>query len=484
MLGKLFHYAADAILISAVLAGIKRSTGLTVASNKIESKDVRSAVDQYLGIGEWVVDQGIMFMSNSKYFYRKSMDSDDQHGNNNSDVNELQSAQERRRLLEAYQAERALNKSLFRASVRSSDHSSRPSHPLNHSVAGYHARKSISVKDVLQSKESLQNGGANQQQPAPTTKSIIQHYNALSKTSKPASTLLGVRRHGAVAHRVEKKPILTRPESSSVHSSVQRSVNDSTDYLIPTGVPTSMIDTDHTKGLQGTKESMAGSLWSSRTSAPKAADTFGTKSIRQDRATIVSSAKKQEEIYLSQARLMQWYLMTKRATEHFSAQEKSAEAQVELVGRSLLEKQTKLQDLQKRFEVEQDLVKLESTLGCQRDQLLSITDGLDTFKADYEEFTAALDREARVLSIPGIDDSNLNQWLGQIKDCQSVLELSSRRPSKDYELVQAIAQVMQELCCIVKEEIQEMRQCAVLAAELREAETIEASLLASSLRSS
>lgn len=43
----------------------------SVASNKIESKDVRSAVDQYLGIGEWVVDQGIMFMSNSKYFYKK-----------------------------------------------------------------------------------------------------------------------------------------------------------------------------------------------------------------------------------------------------------------------------------------------------------------------------------------------------------------------------------------------------------------------------
>lgn len=43
----------------------------SVASNKIESKDVRSAVDQYLGVGEWVVDQGIMFMSNSKYFYKK-----------------------------------------------------------------------------------------------------------------------------------------------------------------------------------------------------------------------------------------------------------------------------------------------------------------------------------------------------------------------------------------------------------------------------
>ncbi|KAG0051631.1 hypothetical protein BGZ83_003508 [Gryganskiella cystojenkinii] len=71
MFGKLIHYAADAILISAVLAGIKRSTGLTVASNKIESKDLRSAVEKYLGIGEWIMDQGIVFLSASQYFERK-----------------------------------------------------------------------------------------------------------------------------------------------------------------------------------------------------------------------------------------------------------------------------------------------------------------------------------------------------------------------------------------------------------------------------
>ncbi|KAG0252179.1 hypothetical protein BG011_007144 [Mortierella polycephala] len=71
MFGRLFHYAADAILLSAVLAGIKRSTGLTVASSRIESKDVRSAVDRYLNIGEWVMDQGIALMSTSKYFERK-----------------------------------------------------------------------------------------------------------------------------------------------------------------------------------------------------------------------------------------------------------------------------------------------------------------------------------------------------------------------------------------------------------------------------
>ncbi|KAG0237592.1 hypothetical protein B0O80DRAFT_439069 [Mortierella sp. GBAus27b] len=71
MITKLVHYAADAVLVSAVLAGIKRSTGLSVATQKIESEDVRSYVNKYLGVGEWVVDQGTAFMSSSQYFERK-----------------------------------------------------------------------------------------------------------------------------------------------------------------------------------------------------------------------------------------------------------------------------------------------------------------------------------------------------------------------------------------------------------------------------
>jgi hypothetical protein len=37
----------------------------------IENKDVRSAVNKYLGVGDWVLDQGIAFMSSSGYFERK-----------------------------------------------------------------------------------------------------------------------------------------------------------------------------------------------------------------------------------------------------------------------------------------------------------------------------------------------------------------------------------------------------------------------------
>ncbi|KAG0044305.1 hypothetical protein BGZ83_010467 [Gryganskiella cystojenkinii] len=71
MISKIVHYAADAVLISAVLAGIKRSTGLSVATTKIENQDVRGYVEKYLAVGEWAVDQGTAFMSASQYFERK-----------------------------------------------------------------------------------------------------------------------------------------------------------------------------------------------------------------------------------------------------------------------------------------------------------------------------------------------------------------------------------------------------------------------------
>ncbi|RIA95272.1 hypothetical protein C1645_689144 [Glomus cerebriforme] len=71
VLGKIVHIAADAVLVSAVLAGIKRSTGLSVATHKIENQEIKNAVVKFLNVGEWVVDQSILIMSNSAYFERK-----------------------------------------------------------------------------------------------------------------------------------------------------------------------------------------------------------------------------------------------------------------------------------------------------------------------------------------------------------------------------------------------------------------------------
>lgn len=71
MWGRLVHFTADAVLISAVLAGIKRNSGLQPATNKIENDEVRKYVEKYLDVGDWVLDSSVAFMNTSTYFERK-----------------------------------------------------------------------------------------------------------------------------------------------------------------------------------------------------------------------------------------------------------------------------------------------------------------------------------------------------------------------------------------------------------------------------
>ncbi|KAF9250857.1 hypothetical protein DTO013E5_7301 [Penicillium roqueforti] len=72
MFGRLTHYAFDAVLLSAFLAGVKRSTGLTLNSDKItDNKDIKKWVDSYLGVGEWMMDQSVAVMGSSAWFERR-----------------------------------------------------------------------------------------------------------------------------------------------------------------------------------------------------------------------------------------------------------------------------------------------------------------------------------------------------------------------------------------------------------------------------
>ncbi|KAI9796746.1 MAG: hypothetical protein M1833_005986 [Piccolia ochrophora] len=73
VLGRLTHYAFDAVLISAFLAGVKRSTGLTpsLQTEKVaESKELKKWVENYLGVGEWVMDQSVAILGSSGWFKR------------------------------------------------------------------------------------------------------------------------------------------------------------------------------------------------------------------------------------------------------------------------------------------------------------------------------------------------------------------------------------------------------------------------------
>ncbi|GAA5955473.1 hypothetical protein JCM21900_002060 [Sporobolomyces salmonicolor] len=71
MFGKLAHLAFDALLISAFLAGIKRSTGLSPALSRLGNKDLRQLATTYLELGEWVMDLSIVVMGRSSSFERR-----------------------------------------------------------------------------------------------------------------------------------------------------------------------------------------------------------------------------------------------------------------------------------------------------------------------------------------------------------------------------------------------------------------------------
>ncbi|KAJ8086158.1 hypothetical protein PQX77_009038 [Marasmius sp. AFHP31] len=71
MLGKLVHLGFDALLISAFLAGVKRTTGLTPALSQVPNKDVRQLLRTYLEFGEYAFDLAVVFFGRSSSFERR-----------------------------------------------------------------------------------------------------------------------------------------------------------------------------------------------------------------------------------------------------------------------------------------------------------------------------------------------------------------------------------------------------------------------------
>ncbi|PVG04197.1 DUF1748-domain-containing protein [Serendipita vermifera] len=70
MFGKLFHLTFDALLISAVLAGIRRNTGLTPSMELVPNKELRRFLSTYLEAGEYAFDFTVVFISRSVWFQR------------------------------------------------------------------------------------------------------------------------------------------------------------------------------------------------------------------------------------------------------------------------------------------------------------------------------------------------------------------------------------------------------------------------------
>ncbi|THH33745.1 hypothetical protein EUX98_g476 [Antrodiella citrinella] len=71
MFGTLFHLGVDALLVSAFLAGVKRSTGLTPKLSDVPNKDIRQLLRSYLEIGEYMFDFAVVVFGRSTSFERK-----------------------------------------------------------------------------------------------------------------------------------------------------------------------------------------------------------------------------------------------------------------------------------------------------------------------------------------------------------------------------------------------------------------------------
>ncbi|KZO91144.1 DUF1748-domain-containing protein [Calocera viscosa TUFC12733] len=71
VLGRLVHYAADAVLISTLLAGVKRSSGFSPDTLLISDATTRSIVDKYLAVGDTIFDMVQATAVNSAYWKRE-----------------------------------------------------------------------------------------------------------------------------------------------------------------------------------------------------------------------------------------------------------------------------------------------------------------------------------------------------------------------------------------------------------------------------
>ncbi|KAF9466456.1 hypothetical protein BDZ94DRAFT_167947 [Collybia nuda] len=72
VLGRLMHYAVDAVLLSTVVAGVRRSSGFSLNASAIPDPTARSAAETFLSVGETVFDMIQATAVNSTYFKKDS----------------------------------------------------------------------------------------------------------------------------------------------------------------------------------------------------------------------------------------------------------------------------------------------------------------------------------------------------------------------------------------------------------------------------
>jgi len=155
------------------------------------------------------------------------------------------------------------------------------------------------------------------------TKRLARQYDALASSTKHTAQGLGVRRHGgSSAFRVEKKQPLnntTSISSTSKRTTASHDQPEERNPFLPEQRPSQALSLADLDSEPNQNHSEAHRISQPR---PNTEMRFiGTKSIHQERQPHFNSGKRQEDLYLAQTRLLQWYMMSKRASNEFTLQE-------------------------------------------------------------------------------------------------------------------------------------------------------------------
>ncbi|KAF8606643.1 DUF1748-domain-containing protein [Ceratobasidium sp. AG-I] len=70
VLGRLVHYGADLVLVSTILAGVKKSTGYSPQTSLITEPTLKTVADSFLSVGETVYNVVQGNAVTSSYFKR------------------------------------------------------------------------------------------------------------------------------------------------------------------------------------------------------------------------------------------------------------------------------------------------------------------------------------------------------------------------------------------------------------------------------
>ncbi|KAJ3024206.1 hypothetical protein HKX48_004479 [Thoreauomyces humboldtii] len=55
-MARILHLAFDAVLLSTVVSGAKRAAGVEFDARKIENETLRTAVQQYFNVGDFIIN--------------------------------------------------------------------------------------------------------------------------------------------------------------------------------------------------------------------------------------------------------------------------------------------------------------------------------------------------------------------------------------------------------------------------------------------